>query len=314
MSALWHAANLGKRGITLDLGHPDGLALGEAADRDGRRRHRELHAVGDGGVRTVLRRGASAQSGRGHAAVARLRPRGSVARPRWVRADDGADHRHGVADRIRRRSADHPRWRGRPDGGDAHRARARGRARAPGAHRRGSAGRDADGRGGGGGHGRAGHRRVGARHGSRPARRARGVPVRGRRPLDRGRRGIRSDGRGRTCRVVRVRARRRMRPPSWSRRGSRPPRWCPRTPCSTIPSSRRGASSRRSTIPTSARRSTRVGRCGCPPAPRWRGGGRRRRSVRTPTTCCASSVSADAELDALRAAHVIGTEPLDRGR
>ena len=27
MSALWHAANLGKRGITLDLGHPDGLAL-----------------------------------------------------------------------------------------------------------------------------------------------------------------------------------------------------------------------------------------------------------------------------------------------
>jgi crotonobetainyl-CoA:carnitine CoA-transferase CaiB-like acyl-CoA transferase len=27
MSALWHATNLGKRGITLDLGHPDGLAL-----------------------------------------------------------------------------------------------------------------------------------------------------------------------------------------------------------------------------------------------------------------------------------------------
>jgi crotonobetainyl-CoA:carnitine CoA-transferase CaiB-like acyl-CoA transferase len=29
MSALFHAANLGKRGITLDLGHPDGLALAE---------------------------------------------------------------------------------------------------------------------------------------------------------------------------------------------------------------------------------------------------------------------------------------------
>ena len=27
MSALWHSTNLGKRGITLDLGHPDGLAL-----------------------------------------------------------------------------------------------------------------------------------------------------------------------------------------------------------------------------------------------------------------------------------------------
>ena len=57
-----------------------------------------------------------------------------------------------------------------------------------------------------------------------------------------------------------------------------------------------------------------AGRCGCPPAPRWRGAGRARRSVSTPTTCCASSVSTDAELDALRAAHVIGTEPLDRGR
>lgn len=27
MSAVWHSTNLGKRGITLDLGHPDGLAL-----------------------------------------------------------------------------------------------------------------------------------------------------------------------------------------------------------------------------------------------------------------------------------------------
>ena len=26
-SALFHACNLGKRGITLDLGHPDGLAI-----------------------------------------------------------------------------------------------------------------------------------------------------------------------------------------------------------------------------------------------------------------------------------------------
>ena len=29
-SALFHACNLGKRGITLDLGHPDGLAHREA--------------------------------------------------------------------------------------------------------------------------------------------------------------------------------------------------------------------------------------------------------------------------------------------
>ena len=41
---------------------------------------------------------------------------GTVARPRRVRADDGADHRHGVADRVRRRTADHPGRRGRPDG------------------------------------------------------------------------------------------------------------------------------------------------------------------------------------------------------
>src|SRR5258705_260426 len=29
-SGLFHACNLGKRGITLDLGHPDGLALAKA--------------------------------------------------------------------------------------------------------------------------------------------------------------------------------------------------------------------------------------------------------------------------------------------
>ena len=55
----------------------------------------------------------------------------AVARPRRLRADDGAAHRHGVGDRLRRRPADHPRRPRRPDGRHARRARDRRRARAP---------------------------------------------------------------------------------------------------------------------------------------------------------------------------------------
>ena len=55
-SALFHACNLGKRGITLDLGHPDGLAIAKRLDRAQRRRRRELHAAGARAVRPRLGR------------------------------------------------------------------------------------------------------------------------------------------------------------------------------------------------------------------------------------------------------------------
>ena len=119
MSALWHADQPRQ---AWDHARPRSSRRArarEAADRDGRRRHRELHAVGDGGVRAVVRRGASDQPRRRHAAAARVRPRGSVARPRWLRADDGADHRDGVAapdtTTVRRSSpaAWSTRWSGR---------------------------------------------------------------------------------------------------------------------------------------------------------------------------------------------------------
>jgi crotonobetainyl-CoA:carnitine CoA-transferase CaiB-like acyl-CoA transferase len=49
-SGLFHAVNLGKRGITLDLGHPDGLACADSSLRS-RCRGGELHAARPRAVR-----------------------------------------------------------------------------------------------------------------------------------------------------------------------------------------------------------------------------------------------------------------------
>ncbi len=135
-SALFHACNLAKRGITLDLGHPDGLALAK-------RLVARSDVVAENFTPQVMERFGldwdtvhDVEPGRDHAAHARVRARRPVAIPRRLRADDGAAHRYGVGDRIRRRSADHPGRSGRPDGRRPRRARARRRARATRAHRR----------------------------------------------------------------------------------------------------------------------------------------------------------------------------------
>ena len=79
LSPLFHATNLGKRGITLDLGQPDGLAIAKQARRGLRRDRREFHAAGDGPVRARLGHGARNQPGRRLPAHARLRVVGPVA-------------------------------------------------------------------------------------------------------------------------------------------------------------------------------------------------------------------------------------------
>ena len=79
MSALWHAANLGKRGITLDLGHPDGLALAKRLIATADVVTENFSPVGDGGLRPLLRRGAGDQPVGGDAASARVRPGRTVA-------------------------------------------------------------------------------------------------------------------------------------------------------------------------------------------------------------------------------------------
>ena len=108
-----------------------------------------------------------------------------MARPSRIRADDGAAHRHGVGDRLRRRTADHRGRGGRPDGRYARRAGARRRARAPRPHRRGRARRDADDRGRGRDDRRAGDPVLRVRRAHGPAGRGRRVPLRGRRRVGR---------------------------------------------------------------------------------------------------------------------------------
>ena len=104
---------------------------GEATGRAQRRRRGELHAAGVGTLRARLGHRPRAEPAGDHAADAGLRARWSVARPRRLRADDGAAHRHGVGHGLRRWTADHPGRSGRPDGRRARRTRGDRRTRAP---------------------------------------------------------------------------------------------------------------------------------------------------------------------------------------
>ena len=101
-SALFHACNLAKRGITLDLGHPDGLALAKrlVARRD---------VVAENFTPQVLER-----FGLDWDSVHALNPAAIMLRmpafgldgpwrARRFRPDDGTAHGHGVGDRLRRR-------------------------------------------------------------------------------------------------------------------------------------------------------------------------------------------------------------------
>ena len=170
MSALFHVVNLGKRGITLDLGHPDGLALAK-----------QLVARSDVVVENFTPR-VLEQFGLDYDVVRGIRPDvvmvrmpafgldRTVARPPGLRADDGADHRHGVGDRLRGRAADHPRRPGRPDGRGARRVGDRRRARAPRPHGRRAAGGGAAVRGRDRGDRRPGDQLRDRREAVRPAR------------------------------------------------------------------------------------------------------------------------------------------------
>ena len=108
-SALFHACNLAKRGITLDLGHPDGLAIAKRLVERSDVVAENFTPAGARTLRARLGHRARAEPGRDHAAHARVRPRRAVARPWRVRADDGTAHRHGVGHGLRGRPADHPR-------------------------------------------------------------------------------------------------------------------------------------------------------------------------------------------------------------
>ena len=173
----------------------------------------------------------------------------AVARPSRVRADDGADHRHGVGDRLRRRAADHPGRPGRPDGRRARRARDRRRARAP---RRAPATVSSS---------RCRSLEVATavtaeqviryaidgtlldRRGTGGVYRALGDDAWVAVDL-----GVRSDARRGARRSGARRATPKRRPPSCARPASRPRRWCPGTRRSTTRRCGRAASSRRSTI------------------------------------------------------------------
>ena len=74
------------------------------AHRRKRSRHRELLAEGDGELRPGLGRRGGRQPARDHGPDAGVRPRRPVARPRRLRADDGAGDRNGVDDRAFRRT------------------------------------------------------------------------------------------------------------------------------------------------------------------------------------------------------------------
>ncbi len=100
-------------------------------------------------------------------------------------------------------------------------------------------------------------------------------------------RGARSDVGGRACGMVHRAIGRSGGRGARARKAYPPRRSCPRTPRSTTRSCRHAGSSRRSSTSTSARSSIRPGRCACRPGPRRGGPDRHRRSVSTPTTCCA---------------------------
>ena len=125
MTALFHATNLGKKDVTLDLGHPDGLAL-----------IKRLIERSDVVVENFTPRVMDG-FGLSYDEVRELRPDvvylrlpafglvRPVARPSGLRPDDGAAHRDGLDDRVRRRPADHPGRLRRPRGRHPHRDRAR---------------------------------------------------------------------------------------------------------------------------------------------------------------------------------------------
>ena len=192
---MFHGANGGKRGITLDLTRPEGVAVFERFARHRRHGDRELHAARDGAVRPRVGAAPRGQPATRDGAHAGVRPRWSVARSHGLRADDGERHGHGVGHGVPRQCS-RPRARClRPARRDArgHRRDARPRGTRP--PWRGLHGRSDDGRGRAERRRRAGDRVVGHRHRvdagrqPRPRRLAtRRVPVRRRRPLGRHRR------------------------------------------------------------------------------------------------------------------------------
>ena len=230
---------------------------------------------------------------RRHAAPARVRPHRAVARPPRIRADDGADHRHGLGHGLRGRPADHRRRRRRSDGRHARRARARRRARAPRPHRRRPARRGAADRGRDRGDRRAGDPALGRRHAARPPRRGRRLPMRGRRTS-----GSRSTGRATRSRPTRV--------PSGARRASPKP---PRTSCVRrgVPAAAvapafaalddpqmqaRGFFEAVEHVDVGVQQVSRRGRCGSRRVRRRGGRAPRRRWASTPTPCCATTADA----------------------
>ena len=90
--------------------NPTGLDAREAADRASPTWwSRTSRRVCSSSSASTTTRCAPIRPDVGDGAHARVRARGPVARPSRVRADDGADHRHGVGDRLRGRAADHSR-------------------------------------------------------------------------------------------------------------------------------------------------------------------------------------------------------------
>ena len=102
---IFHAVNTNKRGLTLDLGRPPWPRSLRAAGGHGRRRRRELHASGDGPVRSRLGAAPRPQPAARVRADAGVRAERALAGPHRVRPDDGVHHRHGLAHRPRRRTS-----------------------------------------------------------------------------------------------------------------------------------------------------------------------------------------------------------------
>ena len=310
MSALFHASNLGKRGITLDLGHPDGLDLA-------RRLIARCDVIVENFTPRVLE-----QFGLDYEGVRALRPDAVMVRmPAFGLSGPWRD-RPGFAQTMEQITG--MAWVTGYEGGPpiipggpvdpmvgTHTALAIVAAlEHRGAHgrrttRRGSAPRSCDRR-----HRRPGHplRRSTARCsiGAVPA-------VSTRWPATT--RGSRSTSRPTRCRPKRApsgarRGTRRRRSPNCSRPAFPPRRWCPDTRRSTIRSCERAGSSSRRSTNTSVSRSTRRGRCACRPGLRryWTGPAPTL-GQHTDEVLREELGVADEELDRLRAEHVIGTVP-----
>ena len=170
LSSFYICINTNKRGITLDLGRPEGVALAE-----------RLIGWADVVVENYTPRvmpkfgldwptGARAEPGGGHGAPARVRPRRAVGRAPRLRPEHGADVRHGLPHRPRRRGAPRAPRAVRPARRGPRRVRHARRPRPSGRHRCRVAGRGAADRGRPQRHRRAGRRVLRHRSGDGPRR------------------------------------------------------------------------------------------------------------------------------------------------